>query len=213
MRGDASGSGERLQVEASLFARRFYSRKELWVGLRLTHSVTWARGRHEARVNSRPCGPKGRGAALTIEPYSYRRDPAVPAFADDKPIIIFDGRCVLCSGFAQFVLRHDHAHRFRLLAAQTPIGEALYRHFQLDPINYESNLLLQDGRVWLKSESSIRIFALLGFPWQIASWFRLLPLGLRDGLYGVIARNRFRWFGRRESCYVPLPCDADRFIG
>jgi predicted DCC family thiol-disulfide oxidoreductase YuxK len=69
--------------------------------------------------------------------YSWRGDPSVPAFADDRPVLIFDGHCVLCSSFARFILRHDRERRFRLLAAQTPLGTALYRHLGLHPIDYE----------------------------------------------------------------------------
>ena len=116
-------------------------------------------------------------ARMTLAPFSYRDDPAVPAFADDHPIIIFDGKCVLCSRFARFILRHDHARRFRLLAAQTPLGTALYRHFGLPTDRYETNILLADGRAWLKSESSIRIFEQLGLPWSLLAAARLLPSG------------------------------------
>jgi predicted DCC family thiol-disulfide oxidoreductase YuxK len=144
--------------------------------------------------------------------YSWREDPSVPAFADDRPILIFDGHCVLCSSFARFILRHDRARRFRLLAAQTPLGAALYRHLGLHPTDYETNILLEDGRAWLKSEGSIRVFESLGFPWSLMALGRLLPRALRDRLYEVIARNRLRWFGRRATCYRPEPADADRFL-
>jgi len=144
--------------------------------------------------------------------YSWREDPSVPAFADDRPILIFDGHCVLCSSFAQFILRHDRARRFRLLAAQTVLGVALYRHLGLHPTDYETNILLEDGRAWLKSESSIRVFERLGFPWSLMAAGRVLPLPLRDWLYEIVARNRLRWFGRRAVCYRPDPADADRFL-
>jgi len=150
--------------------------------------------------------------SMTREPFRYRGDPVVPSFPDDRPIIIFDGRCVLCSGFARFVLRTDRKRRYRLLAAQTPLGVALYRHFGLDPVDYETNILLEDGRVWLKSEGTIRMFEGLGFPWRLVSLARVLPRPLRDRLYEFIARNRIRWFGARETCYVPDPSQADRFV-
>jgi predicted DCC family thiol-disulfide oxidoreductase YuxK len=146
-------------------------------------------------------------------PYSYRDDPAVPRFPDDRPIIIFDGNCVLCSGFAQFILRTDRAKRFRLMAAQTSLGAALYRHYGLAPLDYESNILLAEGIAWTKSEGSIRIFERLGLPWSLAAVARLLPLGVRDRLYEMVARNRLRWFGVRQSCYRPDPAEADRFLG
>jgi predicted DCC family thiol-disulfide oxidoreductase YuxK len=144
--------------------------------------------------------------------YSWREDPSVPAFADDRPILIFDGHCVLCSSFAQFILRHDRARRFRLLAAQTPLGTALYRHLDLHQTDYETNILLEDGRAWLKSEGSIRIFERLGFPWSLMAVGRVLPLKVRDWLYEIVARNRLRWFGRRAVCYRPDPAEADRFL-
>lgn len=146
------------------------------------------------------------------EPYSYRSDPAVPAFPDDRPIIIFDGYCALCSGWAQFVLRHDRNATYRLLPAQSPLGHALYLHYGLDPEEYETNILIEDGIAWFKSEGSIRMAEGLGFPWSLAGCFRILPLGLRDALYGCIARHRFRLFGRRSTCYVPEKRFEDRFL-
>jgi len=145
-------------------------------------------------------------------PYSYRDDPAVPPFAHDKPIIVFDGYCALCSGWAAFVLRHDVAGRYRLLCAQSPLGHALYRHYGLDPQDYETNILIADGVAWFKSEGSIRMAEGLGLPWRLAAVFRILPLACRDRLYQTVARNRLRWFGKRATCYLPDPRFADRFI-
>jgi predicted DCC family thiol-disulfide oxidoreductase YuxK len=145
-------------------------------------------------------------------PFAYRNDPAVPQFPDDRPIIVFDGKCVLCSGFAQFVLRNDRQARFRLLAAQSTLGDALYRHFKLNPLHYETYILLEKGVAYFRSEAAIRILEGLGMPWRLASLGRLCPRRLRDSLYDFVARNRFRWFGARQTCYVPAPADADRFL-
>jgi predicted DCC family thiol-disulfide oxidoreductase YuxK len=146
-------------------------------------------------------------------PYEYRADPAVPRFADDRPVIVFDGQCVLCSAFAQFILRKDHRARFRLLAAQSELGDALYRHFGLDPLHYETYVLLQDGKAYFRSEASLRILDGLDLPWSLlAASARLVPLALRDAVYNVIARNRLRWFGTRAQCYLPEPSQADRFL-
>ena len=153
-------------------------------------------------------------AAMNIRPaFSYRDDPLVPKFPDDKPIIIFDGYCVLCSGWAKFVLRQDKIGMYRLLAAQSPLGKAIYIHYGLDPIHYETNILMADGLVWLKSEGSIRMAEGLGFPWRIAAIFRLLPLRIRDRFYSWLARNRFVYFGRRDSCFLPNDDDKNRFLG
>jgi predicted DCC family thiol-disulfide oxidoreductase YuxK len=146
-------------------------------------------------------------------PFSYRDDPRVPAFADDHPIIIYDGNCRLCSGFVRFTLRHDPRGEFRFIAAQSLLGQALYRHYELDPADYETNILLEHGRPWLKSEGSIRMFQRLGMPWSLIAIGRLLPLGVRDRLYETVARNRLRWFGVRKACFLLEPGQEDRFLG
>jgi predicted DCC family thiol-disulfide oxidoreductase YuxK len=144
--------------------------------------------------------------------YGYRTDPAVPPFPDDRPILIFDGRCVMCSGFARLVLRRDTRGVFRLLPAQSPLGEALYRHYGLPTPDYETNILLEQGVAWFKSAGSIQILRRLGFPFSLASLFLVLPERLRDSAYAWIARNRLRWFGRREACYLVEPGFEDRFL-
>ena len=146
------------------------------------------------------------------EAYSYRNDPSVPEFADDKPIIIFDGYCALCTGWAAFVLRHDKHNRYRLLTAQSELGQSLYVHYGLDPQDYETNILIDKGLAWFKSEGSIRMAVGLGWPWRAAAILRILPTRFSDWLYDGIARNRLRWFGKRDACYMPAPADADRFL-
>jgi predicted DCC family thiol-disulfide oxidoreductase YuxK len=145
-------------------------------------------------------------------PYSYRHDPAVPQFLDDRPIIIFDGYCALCSGWADFVLRHDRRRRFRLLPAQSPLGHALYVHYGLDPTNYETHVLIAGGVAYFKSDAALRMAAGLGFPWSAAEALRILPARLRDAFYDRVAGNRFRLYGRRDTCYVPTSEDRDRFL-
>ena len=151
------------------------------------------------------------GTFMIFKPFSYRNDAKVPSFGDNKPIIIFDGECVMCSAFAQFIMRHDPAKRFRLMAAQSQVGAALYAHYGLNPTEYETNILIENGMASFKSDGSIRIFELLGLPWSLVRIARILPLRLRDALYDIIARNRIRWFGKR-TCFVPQPTDADRFL-
>ena len=145
-------------------------------------------------------------------PYSHRTDPAVPAFPDDRPIIVFDGHCALCSGWAQFVLRRDPRATYRLLPAQSPLGRALYIHYGLNPTDYETNILIADGIAWFKSEGCIRMAEGLGFPWSLAAVFRILPAAVRDRLYTFVARNRLRVFGPRATCYLPERRYQDRFL-
>lgn len=147
-----------------------------------------------------------------MEPYAYRRDTAVPAFDDTLPIIIFDGKCVLCSSFAAFVIKRDTRKRLRLLAAHTPLGEALYHHFDLRYGDFDTYVLLEAGRIRVKSDAALRIFALLGVPWSLLVLGRALPRSWRDGVYDFVARRRVAWFGVRETCYAPDAADAGRFV-
>jgi predicted DCC family thiol-disulfide oxidoreductase YuxK len=149
---------------------------------------------------------------VSPELFSWRDDPEVPAFADDHPLIVFDGDCVLCSANARFVLRNDRRRRFRLTTAQSPLGAALYRHFGLRSDEEGTILVLEGGRLLTDSDAAIAIPAGLGWPWRIAAAARILPRPLRDSLYAWVARNRLRWFGRRETCWVPAPADSDRIL-
>ena len=144
--------------------------------------------------------------------YSYRADPRVPHFADDKPVIIFDGHCVCCSAWARFALRVDRKGRYRLLPAQSELGHALYVHYGLNPANYETNILLKDGVAYFKADGSMRMAEGLGLPWSAATILRLLPARWSEALYDLIARNRYRLFGRDDVCYAPQEKYRDRFL-
>ncbi|MDI5929921.1 thiol-disulfide oxidoreductase DCC family protein [Rhizobium leguminosarum] len=148
---------------------------------------------------------------MTRAAYSYRSDADVPDFADEQPLIVFDGECVFCSGWVKFVLKHDKQQRYRFLAAQTPLGAALYRHYGLDARDYETNILIEEGRGFFKSDGTIRMVAGLGFPYSLVKIFRLLPQRVADALYEFIARNRLKIAGR-QSCMVPTPEQRRRFI-
>ncbi|HEX9446867.1 MAG TPA: DCC1-like thiol-disulfide oxidoreductase family protein [Dongiaceae bacterium] len=152
-----------------------------------------------------------RSRAETSTTYSYRKDPTVPFFSDQHPIIVYDGLCALCSGWVSIVLRYDHRRRFRLVPAQAPLGQALYRHYGLDPENFESNMLIEEGEVWLKSEACLRMAAGLGSFWPILGWSRILPLRWRDRAYDHLARRRLR-FGRRKTCFLGNEDQRDRFL-
>ena len=152
------------------------------------------------------------GCGASAVRYSYRSDPQVPSFPDDRPVFIFDGHCVLCSGWVKLILRYDRTRRYRLLAAQSKLGQALYLHYGLDPINFQTIILLADGLPFVKADGSIKLAVGLGLPWSLAAMFRVLPRRLADALYDWVARNRFRMFGYRSSCYLPQPADRDRFL-
>jgi predicted DCC family thiol-disulfide oxidoreductase YuxK len=144
--------------------------------------------------------------------FSWRDDPAVPDFPDDLALFVFDGDCVLCSRSARFVLMRDRAGRIRFAAAQTPLGRALMAHGGLDPDDPASNIVLAEGRMFLKSDAALKLAGLLGLPWSLALVLGLVPRILRNGVYDIIARRRIRLFGARQACYLAEPGMADRFL-
>jgi predicted DCC family thiol-disulfide oxidoreductase YuxK len=148
-----------------------------------------------------------------MPPHSYRSDPAVPAFPDDKPLVVFDGVCVLCSGLAKFILRHDRGFAFRLVTAQSPVGQALMRHYGLDPQAFETNLVLVDGHAHAKLDSVAVVGEQLGGAWRAFVLLRLLPGRLGDWLYDRVAQSRYALFGRAEHCMLAAPQWRDRFLG
>ena len=133
-----------------------------------------------------------------MTPYSYRRDPAVPAFDDGQAIYVFDGTCVLCSRGAAWVMRHDPAGRIHFTSAQGTLGRALYAHYGL-PLD-DSYLLIDHGRLYTATNGFLHLFALLGGAWRMLRVAALVPRRWRDRAYAVLARNRYRWFGRSAQC-------------
>lgn len=128
------------------------------------------------------------------------------------PIIVFDAQCILCSANAQFVLRHDHARRFRLASMQGEVGAALYRRFGIDPAQPETMIIVEGEKALRDSDAVLAIYRGLGWPWKALDVLRLVPRFLRDPLYRMIARNRYRIFGKHEVCWLPSPEHADRFL-
>jgi predicted DCC family thiol-disulfide oxidoreductase YuxK len=130
----------------------------------------------------------------------------------EAPIIVFDAECVLCSDNAQFVLRHDRKGLFRLASMQCEIGTALYRRFGIDP-NEPDTLIVVTGNTALRDSAAIfAIWSGLGWPWRVLTVFRLVPRPLRDAAYRLVARHRYRLFGKRETCWVPSVEQADRVL-
>jgi predicted DCC family thiol-disulfide oxidoreductase YuxK len=124
----------------------------------------------------------------------------------DSDLIVFDGVCVFCSGFARLMARHDKAERFRFVTAQSAAGRALYLRHGLDPAAMDTNIVIVDGRPHVKLAAFAAAMRSLGWPWRAFALAGAIPQPLSDLLYDAIARNRYR-FGRR-AC--PLPSAALR---
>lgn len=127
--------------------------------------------------------------------------------------MLFDGVCNLCNGSVQFIVRHDPAGRFRFASLQSEAGQALLRRHGMDPGDLFSVILVEDGRVYSRSDAALRIARGLSGGWRAAGALRVVPRPLRDLVYGWVARNRYRWFGKQEACMIPTPELRARFLG
>ena len=128
------------------------------------------------------------------------------------PIIVFDAECLLCSANAQFVLNHDRRGRFLLASMQGEAGSALYRRFGIDPADPDTLIVVEGDRVRRDSNAILAIWAGLGWPWRAGAMFGLVPRLLRDPVYRWVARNRYRLFGKRDTCWLPDPAFRDRLL-
>lgn len=128
-------------------------------------------------------------------------------------IIVFDGVCVLCNGWVRFLLRHDRRDRFRFASMQSESGRRLLQDHGLDPDDPASFLLIDIDGAWEDSLAISRVLRGLGGLWRVpALAIVLVPRPLRDRAYRLIARNRYRWFGRKDACLIPGPEHAGRFL-
>ena len=147
-----------------------------------------------------------------LPPYSYRDDPAVPSFPDGQALVVFDGECVFCSRSMRVLVRLDRHRRFRLTPAQGPLGQALYRHLGLPGDDFQTYLLVQNGRIYGKSDALVAMARALPWPARAGAALRLLPRPVRDGLYGFVARHRYKLLGRTRLCGLVTPEMRERLV-
>ncbi len=126
----------------------------------------------------------------------------VPVAGIPEGTVLYDGVCVLCSAWFRFVAARDPAARFRFVAIQDPFGRAMAARLGIDPDTPQTNAVVIGGRAWLRSDSALQILRRLP-GWSWAGLFLAVPRALRDPLYGLVARNRYRLFGRSVACIVP----------
>ncbi len=129
------------------------------------------------------------------------------------PILVFDGVCVLCSGSVQFVLRHDRKEQYRFVTTQSVTGRELMVAHGMDPDAPLSVLLVEGAQGYTESTAMLRVLKRFGGAWRALGFmFGCVPRVVRDDVYRWIARHRYRWFGRRDVCYLPAPGQAARFM-
>lgn len=118
-------------------------------------------------------------------------------------VIVFDGVCQFCNRALSFIVQRDSQARFRFVPMQSTAGQELMRSHQLDPDNPDSLLLIKNGQRYVHSDAAIEIVAELDGHWPLLRWTKLLPRSLRDSAYRLVARNRYRIFGKVQQCALP----------
>lgn len=130
-----------------------------------------------------------------------------------KKIILFDGVCNLCNGAVQFIIKRDGGDRFRFAALQSELGQELCRARHIDTTQIDSIILIDPGiAYYVKSDAALEIAReLRGYGWMpwLLGW---IPRGVRDAVYDLVARNRYRWFGKKDQCMIPTPELQKKFL-
>ncbi|VXD02070.1 conserved hypothetical protein [Pseudomonas sp. 8Z] len=139
-------------------------------------------------------------------------DSLPPGFAPDERVVLFDGVCKLCNGWAKFLIRHDAQRQFRLASVQSPQGQALLAWYGLPSDYFDTMVMIDEAGLHVRSTALLRILGRLPRPWRMLAWLRLIPRPLRDWCYDRIALNRYRLFGRHPACLLPTADHTERFL-
>ncbi len=130
----------------------------------------------------------------------------------DTAVILFDGVCNLCNGSVNFVIERDPGGIFRFAPLQSDVARDLLSRAGLAAEELDSIVLIEGDEAWIESTAALRIASRLSGLWPLLAVFRIVPRFLRDAVYQWVARNRYRWFGRKEACMVPTPELRERFL-
>ena len=129
-----------------------------------------------------------------------------------QSIILFDGLCNLCDGAVNFVIKHDIEKNFLFTSLQSEIGQKLLKRYNLPLENFSSFILLQDEKVYIQSTAALKVAKQLKGGIKFLYVFIIVPPFIRNGVYKFIAKNRYKWFGKKEVCLLPTPELKERFL-
>ena len=127
-------------------------------------------------------------------------------------IILFDGVCNLCNGFVQFVIRHDKKNKFRFGSLQSDNAKKLLEPFHFPVQELKTIVLVEDGKLFLRSRAVLRIASQLDGAWKFSAVLYIFPSFISDAVYNLVSKYRYKFFGKRDSCMVPTPDLKSRFI-
>lgn len=131
---------------------------------------------------------------------------------DQKQIILFDGVCNLCNSTVQFIIKRDHKAKFHFASLQSAAGQSLLHKFNLPANDFQSFIYIKGDTYYSRSSGAINVMKDLGHIWQLAYIFIIIPPFIRDFVYNFIAKNRYKMFGRQESCMIPTLEIKQRFL-
>ena len=134
------------------------------------------------------------------------------AWGQHERVIVFDGVCNFCNAFVNFVIERDPHGLFKFGVLQSPPAQDILLKFQLSTDDYETFLLIEQGKLFTKSTAAIKILRYLGIPWSLCWMFMIVPHQIRDPFYDFVARHRYQWMGKSEACRVPTEEDQKRFV-
>lgn len=127
-------------------------------------------------------------------------------------VILFDGVCNLCNGVVRFIIKRDKKKRFRFAALQSAAAMELFNKRKLDLPEMNTIIYIRNERIYYKSDAALLILQDLGGVWKLVASFRIFPLFIRNRVYNLIAKWRYKTFGKREVCMVPTEDFSDRFL-
>ena len=130
----------------------------------------------------------------------------------ESTIVILDGVCYVCDWIVKFVHPRDPEMQIRFANIQSESAKKLLERYGIDPGEFNSSALIENGKVYFQSTCALRILRYLRFPWPLFYVFILLPKFFRDGAYGIIDRKRYDWFGKMDACPMPTPELRARFL-
>lgn len=131
----------------------------------------------------------------------------------DKKIILFDGVCNLCNASVQFVIKRDTKDAFRFVALQSDLGNKILDHIGINREYTDSMVLYEPSKAYFyKAEAALKIINELGGLYQLLNIFQIFPKFISNTVYDYIAKNRYRWYGKQESCMIPTPELAVKFL-
>jgi len=130
----------------------------------------------------------------------------------DKPVIFFDGVCNLCNASVQFIIKKDSKKNFMFSSLQSDAGQAILLQNKLENLDFDTIILLEDGIIYDKSTAILKILRKLSGLYKLGYLFIAVPKFIRDFVYKIISKNRYKWFGKRDSCMIPTEELKLRFL-